>query len=248
MSYYDALIEIAGLSKSFKICGEKMQLSVKDLSQLLNVTERTIYRWIKQQTIPFYRIHDQYRFNRIEILDWATAHKINVSQAILHQADEKDVKPVSLTEAVKKGGIYYRIEGHDKKTLLKAVLELLNLPEDVKKESLLEAMLVREELGSTGLGNGIAIPHARYPVVTHISHAIVAVCFLEEPVDYGAIDGKQVNCLVTLISPTVRSHLKMLSRIAYVLKDAKVLDTIVHQKSREVILKEITRVEESIKE
>jgi PTS system nitrogen regulatory IIA component len=225
-----------------------MQLSVKDLSQLLNVTERTIYRWIKQESIPFYRIHDQYRFNRVEILDWATARKINVSQAILHEPDEKDVMSQSLTEAVKKGGIYYRVEGKDKKTLLGTVLDLLNLPEDVKKENLLEAMLVREELGSTGFGNGIAIPHARYPVVTHIPHAIVGVCFLEAPVDYGAIDGKRVNCLLTLISPTVRSHLKMLSRIAYVLKSTRVIEAIVHQKSRDVILTEIAQAEQSLRE
>ncbi|MFA5260639.1 MAG: PTS sugar transporter subunit IIA [Candidatus Omnitrophota bacterium] len=225
-----------------------MQLSVKDLSQLLNVTERTIYRWIKQQSIPFYRIHDQYRFNRVEILDWATAHKINISQAILHEADENNVVLLSLTEAIKKGGIYYRVEGKDKKTLLGAVLDLLNLPDDIKKENLLEAMLVREELGSTGFGNGIAIPHARYPVVTHIPHAIVAVCFLEEPVDYGAIDGKLVSCLITLISPTVRSHLKMLSRIAYVLKNKDVVDAIVSQKSREPILTEIEKAEQSLGE
>lgn len=49
-----------------------MQLSVKELSKLLNGTERTVYRWIKEQSVPFYRIHDQYRFNRVEILDWAT--------------------------------------------------------------------------------------------------------------------------------------------------------------------------------
>ncbi|MBU1863175.1 MAG: PTS sugar transporter subunit IIA [Candidatus Omnitrophica bacterium] len=220
-----------------------MQLSVKDLSNLLNVTERTIYRWVKQQSIPFYRIHDQYRFNRIEILDWATAQKMNVSQGLLHDDENNTVVELSLIEAIKKGGIYYRVEGRDKKQLLHTVIDLFNLPEDVKKEDLLDAMLIREELGSTGFGDGIAIPHARYPVVTHIPHALVSICFLEKPVDYGAIDGKQVDCLFTLISPTVRSHLKMLSRIAYVLKDPQVKEAIVNQFSREIILSKIEKIE-----
>jgi len=221
-----------------------MQLNVKDLSRLLNVTERTIYRWIKQESIPYYRIHDQYRFNRVEILDWATAKKINISQGILCDVNEDSAAVLSLKETVKKGGIHYRVEGKDKKSLLSAVIDLLSLPEDIKKESLVEAMLVREELGSTGFGDGIAIPHARYPVVTHIPHAIVSICFLEEPLEYGAIDGKLVHCLFTLISPTVRSHLKMLSRIAFVLKNTNVKDALISQKSREVILTAIGDAEQ----
>lgn len=223
-----------------------MQLSVKELSKLLNITERTIYRWIKEQNIPFYRIHDQYRFNRSEILDWATAHKIDFSQIILQDKEENETDFLSLTESIKKGGIHYRVEGKDKKVLLSSVIDLLNLPDDVRKEDLLDAMVIREELGSTGFGDGIAIPHARYPVVTHIPNAIVSICFLEKPVDYGAIDGKPVNCLFTLISPTVRSHIKMLSRIAYALKNPDVKKALENQVSREIILREIEKNEQSL--
>ncbi len=223
-----------------------MQLGVKDLSKLLNVSERTIYRWIKQQSIPVYRIHDQYRFNRVEILEWATAQKINVSQKILHDDTENDITVLPLAETLRKGGIHYRVEGKDKKALLRSAVELLGLPDDVNKASLLSAMFFREELGSTGLGDGIAIPHARYPIVTHIPNVIVSICFSENPVDFGAIDGKPVSCLFTLISPTVRSHLKMLSRIAFVLSDKGVKDVIVRQESREIILREIDRAEQSL--
>lgn len=222
-----------------------MQINVKELASMLNVTERTVYRWIKEQTIPFYKVHDQYRFNRVEILDWATANKIDVSHQIINDSADKNISEWNLTEAIKKGGIYYRIEGKDKKSLLNTVLNLLNLPDDVKKETLLEAMLVREELGSTGLGEGIAIPHARYPVVTHILSPIVSICFLDKPVDYGSIDGKPVSCLFTLISPTVRSHLAMLSRIAYVLKNAGVKNALAAQKTRDFILNKIEKAEQA---
>lgn len=224
-----------------------MQISVKELAVMLNVTERTVYRWIKDQTIPFYKVHDQYRFNRVDILDWATANKIDVSHQIINDSADKNISGLNLTEAIKKGGIHYRIEGKDKKALLNAVVNLLNLPDDVKKETLLEAMLIREELGSTGLGEGLAIPHARYPVVTHIPTPIVSISFLDKPVDYGAIDGKPVNCLFTLISPTVRSHLAMLSKIAHVLKDAGVKNALVAQENRDFILTIIEKAEQAIK-
>ena len=179
-------------------------------------------------------------------MDWATAHKIDFSQIILQDKEENETDFLSLTESIKKGGIHYRVEGKDKKVLLSSVIDLLNLPDDVRKEDLLDAMVIREELGSTGFGDGIAIPHARYPVVTHIPNAIVSICFLEKPVDYGAIDGKPVNCLFMLISPTVRSHIKMLSRIAYALKNPDVKKALENQVSREIILREIEKNEQSL--
>lgn len=223
-----------------------MQLSVKDLSKILNITERTIYRWIKQKNIPFYRIHDQYRFNRIEILDWATTNKMNVSQELIYDARNPDINDMTLLKAIKDGGIYYRVEGKDKKTLLATVIDLFNLPEDVKKTDLLDAMLVREELGSTGFGDGIAIPHARHPVVLHINNPLVSICFLEKPVDYNSLDNKPVNCLITLISPTVRSHLKMISRIAYILNDSEIKNCLIKKDSRMNILRAIERAEKTL--
>lgn len=225
-----------------------MQLTVRDVSRLLNVSERTIYRWVKGESIPAYRIHDQYRFNKAEILDWATANKIGVSHEIFKEPEDKDAPAPKLTEALKRGGIYYRVSGKDKATVLKSVIDMLHLPEELNREFLLQVLLAREELGSTGIGDSIAIPHARNPIVLNIPHAIISLCFLDEPIDFGAIDGKPVNCLFTLISPTVRVHLQMLSQIAYVLKDPQVKEKILQQGSREIIFSEIQRVENSIKD
>lgn len=224
-----------------------MQLTVRDVSKLLSVSERTIYRWIKEQTIPAYRIHDQYRFNRAEILDWATANKIGISHEIFQEPEDTTTLVLKLTEALKRGGIHYRVNGKNKEAVLRSVVELLRLPEDVNQDLLLKVILAREELGSTGIGDGIAIPHARNPIVLNIPCAIISLCFLEEAVDFGAVDGKPVNCLFTLITPTVRTHLHMLSQIAFALKDPGVKEAIAKQSSRDVILAEIQRVEDTFK-
>ena len=59
-----------------------MNLSVRDAASLLKVSEKTIYRWIKQQIVPAYRVQEQYRFNRAELLEWATSRRLNVSSEI----------------------------------------------------------------------------------------------------------------------------------------------------------------------
>lgn len=224
-----------------------MQLTVHDVSKLLNVSERTIYRWLKEESIPGYKIHDQYRFNRSEILEWATAKKIGVSPEIFKEPLDSNITEPKLSDALMKGGIHYRIGGKDKESVLRSIVGIMQLPEKVDREFLLKVILAREELGSTAIGDGIAIPHARNPLVFNIPFTIVSLCFLEHAIDFGAIDGKPVYCLFTLITPTVRIHLQMLSQLAFVLRDPKVKELISAQGSREEILHEFQRVEGNLK-
>ena len=116
------------------------------------------------------------------------------------------------------------------------------------REFLLRVLLARENLQSTGIGDGIAIPHVRNPIVLHVARPMIALCFLEKPVDFGALDGKPVSVLFSLISPTVRAHLRMLSRLSFALSDAGFKNAIIGQASREEILSHARRVEAALDE
>lgn len=220
-----------------------MQLTVRDLAKLLRVSEKTIYRWIKGGEIPAYRLGEQYRFNRLEVLEWATARRINVAQDILLAGEAADSNLPTLVEALRNGGIYYRITDNDKASALKAVVDILRLPTGTDRESLFRILLAREELASTGFGDGIAIPHVRTPVILHVDVPQLALCFLEKPIDFDALDGKPVQALFTLICPTIKTHLHVLSRLAFALRDAGFMGAVQRQAFREDILVEARRVE-----
>lgn len=213
-----------------------MKLLVKDAARLLTVSEKTIYRWIKQGSIPAYRLNDQYRFNRAELLEWATSRRIAVSPEIFREEESESAPPANFSEALRAGGIYYRIGGDDKPSVLRHVVETMRLPSEVDREFLYEVLLAREALGSTAIGDGIAIPHVRNPVILHLERPLVTLCFLERPVDFGALDGRPVGTLFTLISPTVRAHLHLLSRLSFALRDRRFKDSVLGQGSREEIL------------
>ena len=223
-----------------------MKLTVRDAAQLLNVTEKTIYRWIKQGVIPAYQINDQYRFNRAELLEWATSRKISVSPEIFAEPEGGEAPPPSLSEALRAGGVHYRVGGTDKASVLHAVVDMMKLPEEVDREFLYQVLLAREALGSTGIGEGIAIPHVRNPIVLHLSRPMVTLCFLERPVDFGALDGQPVTTLFTLISPTVRAHLYLLSRLGFALRDPDFKNAVLRQAPRETIVEALRRVEISM--
>src|SRR4051812_29631817 len=100
-----------------------MQLTVRDTARLLNVSEKTIYRWITQGTLPAYRVSDQYRFNRAELLEWATSRRINVSPEIFHEIESSSIPMPTLSDALQTGGVFYRLEGDDKESVLRTIVE-----------------------------------------------------------------------------------------------------------------------------
>lgn len=222
-----------------------MQLSISDVADLLGVTEKTIYRWIKKGRLPAYRIGQQYRFNRSELLEWANTQRVAVPPDALPVPAGDEPMP-SLVDALRAGGITYRVGGRTKREVLQAVVETMRLPDGVDREVLLAVLLARETLGSTGIGDGIAVPHVRNPIVLHLTRATVSLCFLEEAIDFGAIDGRPVDTLFVITSPSVRAHLHLLSHLAFALHNDSLRALLRHQPGREAIYDAFERHEASL--
>lgn len=225
-----------------------MRLTVRDASKLLQVSEKTVYRWINQRTVPAYLINGQYRFNRAELLEWATSGRLKVSVDILAEPESGQVPCPGIAEALETGGVFYRVDGHDRESALRAVVDLMRLPDEVDRDFLLRVLVAREALGSTGMGEGIAIPHVRNPIVLHVPRPSITLCYLEQAVEFGALDGKPVRVLFTVISPSIRAHLYMMSHLAFALRDSAFKDAVVRDASREELFREARRIEASFVE
>ena len=212
----------------------------------MNVSEETLFRWIKQEKLPAFKLNEQYRFNRAELLEWATAHRINVSTDIFSKPDKGKAPLLGLADALKAGGIHYRVGGTDKETVLKCAIDVMPLSEDVDKSFLLRVLVARESQGSTGIGDGIAIPHVRNPIVMHIPRPMVTLCFLEHAVEFGALDGKPVHTMFTMVSPTINVHLSLLSKLAFALRDPAFSGVIARQGTCEEILASASSIDNSV--
>jgi nitrogen PTS system EIIA component len=222
-------------------------LDVKEVAKLLTVSEKTVYRWISKSEIPAYRLGEGYRFNRVELLEWATANRIKVSYQIFDEALETGDSMPSLIETINAGGIHYRIPGTDKNSVLRSIVDIIRLPDDIDKDFLLGALLARENLGTTAIGDGIAIPHVRNPIIFHVNRPILALCFLETAIDFSALDDKPVDTVFTIVTHTVRSHLHILSRLGYALHQPHIRSVINTSSSRQDILDALAGFEETLK-
>jgi PTS system nitrogen regulatory IIA component len=220
-----------------------MQLTLRQAARYLNVEEDALEKWAERGELPASRVNDQYRFNRVDLLEWAAERHLTVSPEILGEPGAHANRSPRLSECIRAGGIHRDVPGTDKESLLRSVVGLLPLPRTVGPEFLLEMLLAREKLGSTSLGSGIAIPHPREPLVLQIHDPIVSVCMLAQPVDFGSTDGVPVHTLLVIIAPSVRLHLHLLSLLSAMLHDPGVLSKLECRAPSGEILAELERVE-----
>jgi PTS system nitrogen regulatory IIA component len=195
-----------------------MELDLKAAAALLGEPEETVYRWIRERGLPGRKINDHYHFNRAELLEWATSQGVRLAAAVFAPDGAPGTPAGTLAAAIRAGGVHYRVPAADKQAALAAAIGRMPLPEDVDREMLLEIILARESLGSTGLGDGIAIPHVRNPIVMRIAQPLVTLCFLEQPVAFDAVDGQPVHTLFTIVCPAIKAHLNLISRLALALR------------------------------
>lgn len=225
-----------------------MLLTVSEAARLLQKSERTVQQWIRKEGLPACRVNEQLRLNRVDLLEWATEHNIKVSPEIFADTeDESEEQLPTLSEALTTGGIHYGIVGSDTPSILKEVVGLLRLPRQVDPDFLLQVLLSREALGTTAIGDGIAIPHVRNPILLHVAAPTVTLCFLAQPVDFKALDHKPVEILFTLISPTVKTHLHLLAKLAFALRDERFKAVLERRGSKDEIMATVRAIETELR-
>jgi nitrogen PTS system EIIA component len=206
-----------------------MQWTVKEASEFLQVPEDTIYDWIDKKGLPSTRFNGRYHFNRLKLIDWAQENRVPFLV-------KNGVDLPSLREALEEGGIHENIPGDDKPTLFKNIVDLLMIPSKEDRQLICQMILSREREGSTDLGNGIAIPHARHPILLQVAKPMVALCYLKNPIRFSRPEGKPVFVLFVILTPSIRLHLHFLERLGYALRDTEFSKLILSQAPKSKIM------------
>ncbi len=213
-----------------------MQLTFRDVEKAFEIEEATLYQWLNSRGMPAVKANDQYYFNSVEILEWALKNRIRLTTGALRLCEKARQGLDVITPALMRGGVYFGLKGTRREEILGKVIDLLPLPDAVPRSSLKEMLLSREQLGTTGIGNGIAIPHVKHPVVLAGMEPVVGLFFLEKPVDFSSLDREGVHTLFVILSSSFKGHLSLLSRLAFCLQDEDVKSALKQRTNSEEIL------------
>jgi PTS system nitrogen regulatory IIA component len=222
-----------------------MDLTVRQIAAIFDVPEGRIYRWVHDDGLPSKQVNGNQYFNRTEVLEWATVRRVKFDPDLFRDTEGGTTTGERLAEALSIGGIITGLAGSDKSEILQKVVDRMQLPAGFDRSVLTQLLLARESAGSTAVGGGIAIPHPRHPVVLPVGRPSLTLCFLDKPIPFHAPDEQPVDTLFVLVSPTIRVHLRMLARIACVLRDESLLAVLKRRGNALEILQEVRRVEDA---
>ncbi len=231
-----------------------MDLKLEDVANLLNVSEAIVLKWLDEGLIPSYSINQQHRFSRIEIENWMLKRKLHLTDNAQFPQDSVESQEFSkkgwqqfcLFRSIHKGDVFTLKESMSKEAIIKEVMRESANYLDLDADVLSELLLDREKMMPTAFNHGIAVPHTRdFLLKSH--HDILIVVYLEQPIDWGAMDQKPVHTLFFLFACDDKHHLNLLAKLAHLSSDENALDLLLKRPSKDELLQYIKSWESGVR-
>ena len=153
-----------------------------------------------------------------------------------------------VTKLLTLSGILFGVPGEDKTSALVAAIERIQLPDGVSRDLTIEEILRREELASTGIGQGVALPHPQNVAALQMPESALSLIFLQQPVDFGAPDGLPVQALFVILSRDPGHHRRLLALLGRTLQNPEIQEALARQLPQDEILAVFSRVETALHE
>ncbi|MCR5723924.1 MAG: PTS sugar transporter subunit IIA [Treponema sp.] len=200
-------------------------LTIEEIAKYLRVSERTVYDWAQKGEIPAGKIGTVWRFKRSEIEKWVNERLSGASK----QEDPRE--SVHVRNILSPSRIVFINQSTKHDALVELASNLASAPQVKNEQELVAEILKREELMSTAIGRGIAIPHVRLASVTDLVMS-VGIC-RQNLIDFQTIDDTPVRLLI-MIAAAYNQHAYYLQTLSYFsskLKNAELLSTLLQSKT-----------------
>ncbi len=214
-----------------------MLLRVREIASLFSVSEDRIFNWINRENLPARQVNEIYGANTTEIIEWAISRRRRISAAQFSSFVVPKVATEMLGEGgdsktgddkasicrlfaagLAAGGIVPVAAGASLADVFYVVAERLEIGAAERAE-LVDVMTARERLVQTPAGNGVAVPHPRYPLLMNLPQPVILVGQLDRALEMGAADKQPIDLVFFLCCRTMAEHLLLLAALSEVLGD-----------------------------
>lgn len=191
-------------------------MTLREIAQYLKVSEKTILRMARTGEMPAAKISGQWRFRRRMVDEWLTVRMQSAPEASLVEIlRTKETGSLPIPYLIGPGRIVMNVSSGGKASVLKSLVKplvrqkLLESPEDF-----LEAMIRRENVISTALGFGVAVPHTHNPEKAWVRETCMVLGICREGTDFDALDGKPTHLFLMPCARSVPEHLRLMAKAA----------------------------------
>nr|WP_281389124.1 PTS sugar transporter subunit IIA [Spirochaeta isovalerica] len=211
---------------------------MSEVASYLKLSEKTLLKMVKNGEIPCAKIANQWRFSRPMVDDWLRGKMEVVPKNDLSRLIEREFDYMPLSRLIDEDSIVLELKSVDRAGVIDELAEVAyNNKLILDKDTLTKKLNEREDLISTAIGNGIAIPHLRKPSAAIISEPKIVIGVSPRGVDFKSPDGKPTKLFFLILSDSEVVHLRILSRLAAILRINNHLEQMNNFRSKEDFLK-----------
>lgn len=194
---------------------DKEILTIKDVAEHLQVSERTVSDWAQKGEIPCGKLGSSWRFKRVEVERW-------LDKKLVGKPIGPETPAIALDNVLAPERVLLLDVSRKRQVLDALIACLAQAPEIADQNELASEIFHREELMSTGIGLGVAIPHVRLASLTKA--VMAAAVSLNDIDDYDSIDGQPVRLIFMIAAGRYQhaEYLRLLSGLASLVKDEDV--------------------------
>lgn len=204
--------------------------TLKEFAQTLGLDLRRVEKMAQRDELPAERIGGEWRFNKVKVVDWYNhnIHTIDddhlqgleeaMGRVVIDNNPDDELKHQVVTELMSLSGIELDFPAKTKASVIRELVKLVdNTGLLYDPEGLRDALLQREEMCSTAMPGGVAIPHPRRPLEYATAEPVVCMARVDRGIPYGAGDGKMTTLFFLIACHDDTHHLHVLSRLARLL-------------------------------
>lgn len=198
-------------------------MTIKEVSKYLKMNERTVYKLIQGGQIPATKLGKQWRLNKEQLNEWLGFQVAELpTEDLVHLERDHKESVIKITPLLKEENIVFNFYAQSKTQVIQKLVDVIiknNKLTPTEGEKLTQAIMERERLCSTAVGEGVAIPHPRDVVITDIKRPLLSAGVCRNGMDFESIDGKPTHLVFLLSAPRSDIHLKLMARLSRLLRD-----------------------------
>jgi PTS system nitrogen regulatory IIA component len=217
-------------------------MTLSEVALYLRLAEKTVLRMVHKGQIPCAKVASQWRFLRSMIDDWLLAKMRVVPQNDLVRLIESSPEAVPLARLLKEENVVLRIRPGTKEEVLRQLVRPLLRSKFIDREKpFVDKLLQREEIISTAMSRGVAIPHLRKPQENPSGGPVLVVGICPEGTNFEAPDGEKTRLFFLLSTHSDVVHLRILAKVNRIARRKEVMTGLIGCKSPAEVLRVLIR-------
>lgn len=222
-------------------------MTLRELARYLKITEDAALHMAVRGEIPAIKIADEWRFMRTIIDDWL-AQKMNYppKSALVQMLEQAEII-LPLSRLIRpEHMVLALVPGTAEETVRQLVQPLDRTKTVLDSEAFIRMIIEREALHPTVIGNGVAIPHARETAQCPVKEACIVLGVCKEGTRFDPSSGTKTHLFFLVGTNSDIVHLKIMSKLAFLVKNEKAIGKIIEAKNEKEILSALIRVDQDI--